>query len=226
MGVSADGFIIVGATKTADGIEACVWLRGISVMLTLGDFNGTPPLSSMAYGISADGKTVVGKARYEDNPPGPPLQQAFRWSESAGMVPMGYLYDANPVSEAHAASAEGGVIVGAVGPRAGGLLQEIYRWTPVSGMVELLPGVVSMGLCCSHDGSVIAGVTSADPGGAIIWDSQHGTQHLTGAMQAAGIVLPDGYLSTSAAGLSADGRTVVGLARQGVKVRAYLVDLP
>jgi uncharacterized membrane protein len=91
--VSGDGSVIVGggARWTLDG--------GIDI---LGDLTGGS-LNSFAWGVSADGSIVVGQ--------GNPGAEAFRWTESSGMVGLGILPGFN-ASLAQAVSADGSLVVG------------------------------------------------------------------------------------------------------------------
>ncbi len=227
LGVSHDGNTIVGWTASPNGEEAFIWDNGMVTLLA--DF--MPPdgfADSTATGVSADGSMVVGEARYDyDEQTGNPLMQAFRWDATSGLVPLGYLYDAMPTSGAFAVSADGRVVTGESGPRARGLSPEPFRWTPETGMVSLVPGGIGAGMSLSADGTFIVGVGTADPGGAITWHSDRGVKLLVGLMEEHDLELPEGFLPVSPSGVSADGRTIVGMAgKAGPTVQAYLIDLP
>src|SRR5690606_37198382 len=78
----------------------------------LGDFDGGV-FSSAAYGVSADGSVVVGRANDEDG------QEAFRWTEATGLESIAaILKDAGvdltgwDLRQANDVSADGTVIVG------------------------------------------------------------------------------------------------------------------
>jgi probable HAF family extracellular repeat protein len=91
--VSADGSVVVGYGRAADGaFEAFHWKDG--VMSPLGRLPGQ--LDSLAYGVSADGTTVVGKSG----------DRAFLWKD-------GLLSDLG-LGGAIAVSADGGTVVGSV----------------------------------------------------------------------------------------------------------------
>jgi probable HAF family extracellular repeat protein len=77
-------------------------------MAGLGSFPGGLE-RSYAYGISADGKVVVGAA-YGANG-----REAFRWTAETGMVPLGPLPGGGVADYAFATSADGSIIVGTVG---------------------------------------------------------------------------------------------------------------
>jgi probable HAF family extracellular repeat protein len=57
-GVSADGSIVVGFSRSGSGREACLWTQ-YDGMVGLGDLPGGV-FDSVAFGISADRSTVVG----------------------------------------------------------------------------------------------------------------------------------------------------------------------
>jgi len=97
--VSADGSVIVGAGKAADGeFEAFRWENG--ALSPLGRLPGQP--YSWAHAVSADGATIVGKSG----------DRAFRWKD-------GVLTDLGPAGEqveaggAMSVSADGSTVVGA-----------------------------------------------------------------------------------------------------------------
>lgn len=226
-GVSGDGSVVVGQTRTNEGEQAFVWDSGQVRLLTdfIAEFG--PPFYSEAFDVSADGRTVVGEARYDVNPDQTPICQAFRWQEG-GLIPLGYLHEENPRSCAYGISADGRVITGKSGPGPGGFLNEGVRWTAETGSVSLLPGGLSSGMACSGDGSVIVGNTTADVGGAFIWDSVDGGQYLEAVLFRYQLALPDNCGPISAASISHDGRTIVGCAAptNGQDIQAFLVDLP
>lgn len=99
--VSADGSVVVGASSSANGLEAFRWEGG--VMEGLGDLPGGP-FSSVAQDVSADGSVVVGVSFTPDDRP-----EAFRWEDGV-MVGLGNLPGAS-YSYATAVSADGSVIV-------------------------------------------------------------------------------------------------------------------
>jgi probable HAF family extracellular repeat protein len=110
--------------------------------------------------VTADGSVVVG-ARFFGDLVGSPNTEPFRWTESEGMVGLGYLPNARALEgRAWAVSGDGQVIVGA--SRSGSSIGvEAFRWTQAGGMVGLgdLPGgrFNSTAVDVSIDGSVIVG---------------------------------------------------------------------
>lgn len=108
-GVSGDGSVVVGYSYRGPA----VWLPGLGGtqafrwteaggMVGLGYLPGGT--SSRAFGVSADGGTVVGTGTSN----GVPGTEAFRWTEASGMVSLGAGYG----SYAIACSGDGSIIVG------------------------------------------------------------------------------------------------------------------
>jgi probable HAF family extracellular repeat protein len=178
----------------------------------LGDLPGGS-FDSVAYGISADGTTVVGASRIEfsDNP------EAFRWTAADGMVGLGFLPNGGTYTFGSAVSADGSVVVGygnGAGPGS-----RAFRWTEFGGVQDLgdVPGsgtansVLAFGV--SADGATVVGTGSptsgAIPGRAVRWTATGGLSFLVNPLVEA---LVDPFGST-AYGVSADGAVIVG-ARQ------------
>lgn len=130
--VSGDGSIVVGraGALSAFSSQAFRWTAETG-MVGLGDLTpgGFPPESasfhSSAYGISSNGEVIVG---YSDSPAGG--VEGFYWTESEGMVGLGYLPGAQRDGIAHAVSGDGSVIVGESAMRA-------FYWTENTGMLNL-----------------------------------------------------------------------------------------
>ncbi len=171
----------------------------------LGDLPGRA-FHSRAWDISADGTTVVGGSESVNGP------EAFRWTQSTGMVGLGDLPGGPFFSEARAVSADGSVVVGHANPGLG----TAFRWVltdPDSGegiMIDLgdLPGgaysSAAHGISASSD--VIVGLGhSANGREAFRWtDPEQGGSGMVGLG-----FLPDGWES-EAWDASADGTVVVG----------------
>jgi len=120
-------------------------------MQDLGTLGGA---SSVAYGVSADGRVVVGQA---DNSAG--QQRAFRWENSV-MQDLGTL--GLDYSVAWDVSADGSVVVGAAydSNRQG----RAFRWTQSGGMQDLN---ITYG-CLLTDGSVLWAALDISPDGRYI----------------------------------------------------------
>ena len=141
---------------------------------------------SQAWGVSGDGKVVVGQLSRLGSD-----TRAFRWTASAGMQDLGTLGGAN--SEAYAASGDGAVIVGRATNTSGNYRP--FRWTPTGGMQDLpsSPPEFLSGdaLDVSADGNSVVGLF----GFAERWTATGGLEDLG---------------SFSSRGISSDGQVVVG----------------
>ena len=93
----------------------------------LGDLPGFE-IDSTAFAVSADGKTVVGDGNIMT------VEEAFRWTQSSGMVALGDLDGGTYNSTAMGVSKDGSIVVGCSNSASGG---EAYRWTESGGMVGL-----------------------------------------------------------------------------------------
>jgi probable HAF family extracellular repeat protein len=166
----------------------------------LGDLPGGS-FSSAAYGISADGKVIVGRGASTNG------NEAFRWTAATGMVGLGDLPGGTFSSLAFAVSADGSVVVGDSSSSNG---LQAFRWTEATGMVGLgdLPGAdfYSSASGVSADGSVIVGGSRSGFSGtsreAFRWTASEGMVGLGD--------LPGGNFNSIAYGVSADGNVIVG----------------
>jgi probable HAF family extracellular repeat protein len=140
--VSADGAVVVGSA----GGRAFRWTPW-SRMQDLGTLGGS---ESVALGVSANGRVVVGLAR---NAAG--QARAFRWTASSGMQDLGTLGGRD--SLAYAVSADGAVVVGWAGGRA-------FRWTASDGMKDLNTTFA----CLLTNGSVLIYANAISPDGRYI----------------------------------------------------------
>jgi probable HAF family extracellular repeat protein len=167
-----------------------------------GDFGGE------ANAVSGDGSVIVGVS---DSGTG---VEAFRWTATGGIIGLGDLPGGNFFSVAEDVSADGSVVVG-LGASASGA--EAFRWTESGGMVGLgdLPGgrfesTAEGGV--SADGSVVVGYSDSAAGQqAFIWTAERGMESLRDALIAGGATGLEGWNLTRATGVSADGRTIVGI---------------
>lgn len=220
---SADGSVVVGVSDSANGPQAFIWTEQEG-MIGLRDFlPNNPPFNSAAHGISADGQAIVGKARYDLA--NPTKTVAFIHRRSSGMFPLGFLNQTVGNSRALAANADGSVVVGASNIT----FEAAFRWTPVLGMADIAGGALSVAYGVSADGSVIVGNTDYDTGSPFIWDTINGYQNLFGYMVVLGIQRPPDFNVSSANGVSADGRSIVGQAFPTMgngRPQAYLLELP
>lgn len=147
---------------------------------------------SSGYDVSDNGNTVVGLSLSS------PLEQAFRWTPSGGMVGLGYLAGYS-YSTANGVSGNGSVIVGSSRTTLG--QSQAFRWTQAGGMIGL-GGNGSVANAVSGDGNVITGQYVAGGTRAFRWTPASGMQNL-GTF--------GGYSNSIGLGVSSDGTTIVGL---------------
>lgn len=110
MAMTADGSTIVGTSSSGFGNRAFRWTPGLGTQ-SLGTLPGDT--SSEAFGVSADGRTVVGRSSGVGN-------SAFLWNLTLGMVDLRAqlvtlgtdMSDWGDLVEARAVSADGSVIAG------------------------------------------------------------------------------------------------------------------
>lgn len=222
-GVSADGAVVVGRSASSSsgdiGSEGFRWTSS-GGMQGLGDLPPSSRFYSEANGISDDGTTIVGASGRANIVT---ELEAFRWTSSGGMEGLGYLEGPGFASAAHAASADGSVIVGSSEVASG---FAAFRWTSSEGMVGLgnLPdGYGSGAESVSADGATIVGTIIGGTNAlgeetleAFRWTSDGGMVGLGD--------LPGGDLLSRAHDVSADGSVVVGSGHDDSGFRAMIWD--
>jgi len=171
----------------------------------LGDLPGGQ-VFSQAYGISADGSTVVGLANGSGYNAAN-TSEAFRWTQAGGMVGLGDLpgsqLNANQRgSKSYSVSGDGSIIVGA-GSSENAIPLEAFQWTNPGGMVGL--GYLSAepyseAFAVSDDGLTIVGTGRSYE--AFRWTQGTGMVSLQS--------LPPGIIGSGARAVSPDGSIVVG----------------
>ncbi|MFO1518788.1 MAG: PEP-CTERM sorting domain-containing protein [bacterium] len=170
--------------------------RARAAFLGLGTLDGDA--SSQAFGISSDGRVVVGASFDAQGTP-----HAFRWDIDAGMLGIGTPPD-NVGSFASATNADGSVVAGS------GTFFDVltaFRWTKETGIVLLTPKN-STGFSAntvsgvSGDGSVIVG----GGGGGF----QPNAYRWTAATGAQSLGTLGGTSSSADGGVSADGNVISG----------------
>jgi len=169
----------------------------------------SPPkaLLGFGYGISGDGKFVVGRSGTSS------VFRAFRWSESGGLQDLGTL-EFNGSARAEGTNSDGSVVVGSASTPGG---DRAFRWTSSTAMQSLgtLAGdTFSFGNAVNADGSVVAGWS-----GTSFTDRQAFRWTADGGMIGLG-TLPGGS-SSAATGISNDGNRIVGNSRVGGNERAF-----
>jgi probable HAF family extracellular repeat protein len=160
---------------------------------------------SQAYGASKDGSVVVGQGSIANG------TRAFRWT-SKGMADLGTVAK-RKYSAAWGCSEDGSVVVGE-SFSARGKDEIAFRWTAATGMVGLgdLPGgqVLSEAEATNADGSIVVGWSTTDLGmEAFIWDNANKMRRLTDVLSAQGVTDHNGWVLSSATGVTAVGDTLV-----------------
>ncbi len=172
-GLSADGTVIVGASLSSPTQrEAYRWeagvLRGLGYLLS-------GPQSSQAYDASSDGSVVVGYSG--DSAYG--IGEAFRWTQTAGMVGLGVLRPGSTWSLAYGVSGDGTRIVGFSQSALFG--NEPFLWDASDGLINLVEllrdkfglnlngwrGLIATDI--SADGTTIVGYGYDPSGGTQAW---------------------------------------------------------
>jgi probable HAF family extracellular repeat protein len=185
-------------------------------MQNLGTLGGS---GSVAYGVSADGSVVVGRAQ---NAAG--QWRAFRWTAAGGMQDLGTLGGYN--SAATGVSADGSVVVGWAENVLG--FRRAFRWTAAGGMQDLgtlgsVFGSAATGV--SADGSVVVGWArnAAGQARAFRWTAASGMEDLNITYAH---LLTDGSVLIEARAISPDGRYIVGQGYNAATEReeAFLLD--
>jgi len=202
--VSGDGSVVVGSSGS---YRAFLWTRA-GGMVDLGMLPGAT--TAYSTDVSDDGSVVVGTVYATEG------VRAFRWTFAGGMVSLGLPLDGGGDQEAYntfgtAVSGDGAVVAGFSDP-----VNTAFRWIDAGGMLSLgTPGAgYSIARDCNSDGTVLVGEITAGLGDhAFRWTLQVGLQDLG--------TLPGGTISR-AAGVSADGSTVVGYGNAGLAgIRAF-----
>lgn len=201
--VSANGSIIVGESRSANGLEAFRWTQAAG-MEGLGSLGGAPFLS-VAAGVSANGLVVVGVSR---SPSSGDRGEAFRWTAAAGMVPLGDLPGGEYASVATGVSYDGSFVAGSSTSDLSPYWGEAFLWNESTGLVGLgvLPGSeipVTAPSRLSGNGMVLVGWASTANGReAFRWTGSDGLVPMGD--------LPGGNFDSFATGVSFDGSVIVG----------------
>jgi len=208
-GISADGSVVVGESKSALGepFEAFRWESDVLSSLTA---PGDPFFASSAYAISADSSVIVGLGYSQTRP----YSEAFRWTESGGVQGLGGFPPVFAGSRAYGASADGSVIVGEA-PSATDF--EAFRWSKEEGMVGL-GRTRSTAYAVSADGSVIVGESrsaTAQDHEAFRWTKEEGMVGL-GFLEPVEPI----FAYSGATAVSADGSVIVGYSASPLPVPA------
>lgn len=200
LGVSDDGLTVVGSASSSGHSQAFRWTAQLG-MIGLGDLPTGDTLSE-ANAVSSDGRVTVGFGTI-NNAGDANSRQAFSWTQSSGMMGLGYLAGST-YSRANAVSIDGSVVVGT----SSGFGAGAFRWTQSTGMQSLgvLPGGTPGGSFAegvSSDGTVVVGTSNSASGyQAYRWNASTGMVGLGD--------LPGGETRSQAWDVSANGEFVVG----------------
>jgi probable HAF family extracellular repeat protein len=225
--VTADGATIVGngTTVYVNDIDRAVRWAESGAIEDLGALPGVHPSVAHSYGnaVSPDGSVIAGWARNAEGD-----QEACIWTGGEGPIGLGDLAGRGSLAWDVAVATETVVVGRSYLP---GGAQEAFRWTETGGMVGLgdLPGGLhsSVAHAISADGSTIVGFSSGDPGGAFIWDEEHGMRDLKVLLEDEfGFDLSEWSRLTTAHGISDDGQTIVGGGSRGSVTEAWVAHIP
>jgi probable HAF family extracellular repeat protein len=215
--VSADGFVIVGVSTSANSEQEGFRWTSATGMVGLGFLPGGT--SSTASFVSGDGQVIVGSAGFSWDPS---RRAAFRWTGASGMTDLGLLPGA-VVTMAQAMSSDGRFVVGQSG-------SEAFRWSEaggIAGLGHLLGDQMSSAIAVSDSGAVILGRSFFADGHFeyFVWTEADGPRSLRDLLAASGVDI-SGWGNLQAEAMSSDGNTIVG---QGVnpagQVEAWAIRL-
>jgi uncharacterized membrane protein len=190
--VSANGGVIFGTLPSRNSFDDFRWTRatGVQRLHIPGDIRAATP----------DGSIVVGLLFIE------PTTHIFRWGLDRGFEDLGVPPGASSGDgylTAKAVSADGSTIVGEYGTKTDGTRG--YRWTQSGGFRVLSHDNASAALDVSGDGSQIVGMAfspKVNTSLAVRWLGDQPPQP----------VGPPGLRASVAGNISADGRTIAGMA--------------
>jgi uncharacterized membrane protein len=194
--------VLVSSLLIVSGAANAASFTGIGGLSTSG---------SLAYGVSADGTTVVGRSASAAG------QGSFLWTSSTGIQSIGDIPGGQFSSVAYDASGDGAVIVGQGNNP---YYQNVaFVWTSSTGATDIgyLPGATSsQANGVSDDGTKVAGQTGGGLNEAFIWDSTNGMVGLGD--------LPGGTTNSAGFNISGDGSTVVGRSNSASGIEAFRWD--
>lgn len=164
----------------------------------LGAVSNTNDSWSVAYGVSPDGKVVVGTSN----------GNAFRWQDGQ-MQSLGSLTGDFCCSAAYAASENGSKVVGwSTLPNPANIAP--FQWTSDESMALLDDQLLGTAQDISANGDIVVGRTASE---AYLWTTQQGIQLLGD--------LPGGLDYSHALAISPEGSTVVGYSESSYGLEAF-----
>lgn len=215
--VTPDGSTIVGV-ELSEGYRPFRWSDEEGLVV---DFAVPPPANgATVYSMSRNGAAFSGITTEGFN-----FLNSYRWTEVSGVVevaPTGGGYAGG--FSTTALSDDGQQLAGSQLLPEGG--DGAFRWSQAEGSTLLTPGVQSMGLLMSGDGSLIVGRTYENPAYSVfVWTEADGARYVRLTLEAAGVSF-DGWQLGDPLALSADGRVLVGLGRCGGTDTVYRIVVP
>ncbi len=186
------------------------WADGEPTFTRLGYLDGnTKPRGSHALGLSPDGSTIVGHSYIWDDNIKATEVHGFHWTPDDGMTDLGLLPNGLEASSAHAVSADGTLVVGAIGfvlDTFYELRNGIYWENADSNPQAYLIDEAVWAQAITPDGNMIVGATRIPGPWPIIDSAFYYTTN--GGLVEIGF-LPDGVYSAGE-DVSADGSVIVG----------------
>lgn len=216
--VTPDGAVIIGSMYTDlalpyAGARAFRFCDGVVESLGTGNYG----LASYASGVSSDGSVVVGSfPRPDPANPSQHTEESFRWTLETGMVGLGWLtgYSA---SNAYGVSADGSTVVGIC---YGVARSPAFRWkdgvmTDLGGLTADDHSSTAYATATSSDGWRVVGRVQGRFSGdeAFLWDPVFGMRRIADVLTDDYGVDLKGWELLEAFGMSDDGQTIVGTAR-------------
>lgn len=204
--LSAKGDVVVVSQTAADGSQRLFMYDGHGMLADPGTLRSDNTGSTVAYGLSADGRVAVGMT---DSDTG---RRAFLYTASSqGVTDLGTLKsDDTGSAMAYGVSADGLVIVGAAESDLSS--QRAFRYQVATGEMTDLGTLMSGNLgtsvanAVSASGEVIAGLADTDKG------TRHAFRWVAGdsGLTDLGTLKTDGSGNSWSQFISADGRVIVG----------------
>lgn len=210
-GISLDGSVVGGTSSSANGDRAYRWTAG-GGMEDLGVLAGGG--YSFGLALSGDGAAVTGLS---DSATG---EHAFRWTSGGGMQEL-VGGDGEP-SGGYAINGDGSVVAGYSGNFAARWQDGVFQ-----SLGSLEGGTFSTAYCVSGDGLVAGGLSDNAEGdmAATIWTASLGMVDLNAYLASLGVDLT-GWRLTTTTGVSADGRTLVGVGTFNGEDRGWVATIP
>ncbi|MFM8732590.1 MAG: hypothetical protein ACKOGJ_08805, partial [Phycisphaerales bacterium] len=222
-GISGDGTTVVGLGWISAGSAHAIRWQAATGMVSLG--STVTGRSTRANGCNTDGSVVVG---WQDGSTG--FRQGAIWRN--GVQTLITWPGGAQLGEASACSSDGTVVVG------NGVSSNSFqpwRWTAAGGAVSLGPpptaGWRGASVDVSADGRRVAAFYRPFPGPAtfgqgFLWIQGEGFFNLNTYAASQGITVPAGVVLALPLGISADGYTIVGTARENNVAVGFVLDLP